>query len=163
MKHTSTKIAAAIGAGLIACGSAAYATTASEDMNSGSPVAQENSSFVGKVEHGTSRVAHSTVRGSKRLAHATVRDSREVAHATVRDSRSFAGGAWDESKRIARTVVYSPVIAYHVVRGDRPLFTRENASDNHGQIALSGHRPSMESRSGVNARTRQSQPSRDSY
>lgn len=56
----------------------------------------------------------------------------------------FAKGTWRESKAIARTVVYSPVIAWQVIRGERPMFPRGTASshkqDRHEQIALTGHR-----------------------
>jgi hypothetical protein len=48
-------------------------------------------------------------------------------------SENFAQATWDESKRVARTIVDSPSIAYHVARGDRPLFTH------HESMALTGH------------------------
>jgi len=60
-----------------------------------------------------------------------------------RGTTDMAHLTWRDSKRVARTVVHSPVIAYQVVRGDRPLFPRETASRGQGhreQIALAGHR-----------------------
>jgi len=47
--------------------------------------------------------------------------------------------------RVVHTVVYSPVIAWEVMRGERPLFPHETAMGNQGGqehrkgIALTGH------------------------
>ena len=122
MKYTITKLAAVIGAGLIAGGSAAYAETAPE-------------STMGKVDTGTSNVARETWGGT-----------RDVAHTTVKGSRSFASASWNESKKIGRTIVDSPVIAYQVARGERPLFTHDTASrerTDRQNMALTGHKRDM--------------------
>jgi len=55
---------------------------------------------------------------------------------------TVAKGTWHESKLIANTAVRSPVIAYEVVRGERPLFPNETAWRNNNRresIALTGH------------------------
>lgn len=138
MKSIIITAGAAIALGFITTTASATAS----DMNSDNSSPRKETAMQ-KIEHGSATVARTTVRDCKRLAHSAVRDSGMIAHATVRDSRSFAGATWDESKKIARTAVDSPVIAWQVVRGERPLFPRETASRDRGhreQIALGGHR-----------------------
>jgi hypothetical protein len=70
--------------------------------------------------------------------------TRHVAKSTERDTKIAANRTWTESKLVGRSVVDSPKTAYHVMRGDRPLFPNRTASRRAGghreQIALSGHR-----------------------
>ncbi|HEX4084757.1 MAG TPA: hypothetical protein VHY22_07600 [Chthoniobacteraceae bacterium] len=63
---------------------------------------------------------------------------RDTASEAKNKSLDFAQATWMETKRVTRTVVDSPVIAYHVVRGDRPLFTHD--STHRESMALAGHR-----------------------
>jgi hypothetical protein len=133
MKSILIKTAAIAAIGLIAATSAARAAPMNSDSS------DQQGSVPQKVEQGAAHVAKTTYHGAKRIARDTVHGSRHIAHATVRDSRDFAQSSWDMSKRIGRTVVDSPVIAYHVVRGDRPLFTHERRSGRE-QVALTGHR-----------------------
>ncbi len=140
MKSIIVKAGAAIALGFITGTSAASANTTGTDMSSDNSTPPRQETTMEKVENGSAHIAHATVRDSKRLAHATVRDSWEIAHTTVRDSKSFASATWDESKRIGRTVVDSPVIAYQVVRGERPLFTHSTPEQSRReQVALTGH------------------------
>jgi hypothetical protein len=115
MKSIVIKAGAAIALGLITAATAASAETT-----------------VQKVENGTTHVAKTTYR-----------DSKGLAKTTWTDSKSFAAVSWDESKKVGRTIVYSPVIAYDVMRGERPLFS--HPQDRRQQIALTGH--SMKSQS----------------
>ena len=62
---------------------------------------------------------------------------RDTATEAKNKSMDFAQNSWMETKRVTHTVVDSPVIAYHVIRGDRPLFTHES---NRQSMALTGHR-----------------------
>jgi hypothetical protein len=133
MKRILIKTAAPVAIGLIGATSAARAAP----MNSDSSHQQE--SIPQKVEQGTAHVAKTTYHGTARVAKNTYHGSRRIARTTVRDSRDFAQSSWDMSKRIGRTVIDSPVIAWHVVRGDRPLFTHENGTSRE-QVALTGHR-----------------------
>ena len=74
----------------------------------------------------------------------------------------FAKNTWEVTKDVSRTVVHSPVIAYQVARGERPLFTHETASRDSGrreQIALAGHRSEAESYQGMSPTKRPEQPS----
>ena len=121
MKNSIAKAIAATAIGLITATSAAYASD---------QTTQE--STMGRIEQGTAHVARTTWR-----------DSKSVARTTVSDSKGFAAATWDASKRVAGTVIDSPVIAWQVVRGERPLFPHETASRGEGhreQIALTGHR-----------------------
>ncbi len=65
---------------------------------------------------------------------------RDMGH----DTAYAAKGTWHFTTDVARTVVYSPVIAYQVARGERSLFPQDaRARDQHReQIALAGrHAP----------------------
>jgi hypothetical protein len=68
---------------------------------------------------------------------------RDSVFTEIKDgSVHFAKNTWEVTKDVSRTVVHSPVIAYQVARGERPLFTHETASREDGrrqQIALTGH------------------------
>jgi hypothetical protein len=57
-------------------------------------------------------------------------------------ARNAARDTWQETVKVTRSVVDSPVTAYHVVRGDRPLFTHNNMRDTDRRqgVALTGHR-----------------------
>jgi len=60
-----------------------------------------------------------------------------------RGTAHLARETWRDSKDVGRTVVHSPVIAWEVARGERPLFPHETAArqrDHREQIALTGHR-----------------------
>jgi hypothetical protein len=121
MKSSIAKAIAATAIGLITATSAGYA---SDQPGRGSTM--------GRIEQGTAHVARTTWR-----------DSKGVARTTVSDSKGFAAATWDGSKRVARTAIDSPVIAWQVVRGERPLFPHETAARGQGrreQIALTGHR-----------------------
>jgi hypothetical protein len=48
-----------------------------------------------------------------------------------------AAATWEGSKAVARSVIHAPATAYHVARGDRPLFLNHREAE-HRQIALSG-------------------------
>lgn len=101
-----------------------------------------------KIEHGSAHVAK-----------ATMHDTRMLAHDTVHGGKGIAASAWDESKRIGRTVVDSPVIAYEVVRGERPLFPQKTESREESrreQVALTGHR--TKSRTEMNDSSRHNEP-----
>ena len=55
----------------------------------------------------------------------------------------LARETWRVTESVATTVGHSPVIAYQVIRGERPLFPQETASRDSGhreQIALTGHK-----------------------
>jgi uncharacterized membrane protein len=59
-------------------------------------------------------------------------------------TQDAARGTWQETVKVTRSIVYSPVTAYHIVRGDRPLFTHNNNmrdTDHREGVALTGHRP----------------------
>ncbi len=127
MKRIIIKTGAAVALGFLTSIGAASAMTAGSDMNSGDSTAQP--STVQKIEHGSVHVA-------KTAYH----DTGRVAKTTVHDTKGFAATTWDESKMVGRTIVYSPVIAYEVIRGERPLFTHARTGDGREQMALSGHR-----------------------
>jgi hypothetical protein len=81
---------------------------------------------------GDTRTAGTTTPGFKN----TIMDMGQTSVDMAKDTWRFTG-------RVGRTVVDSPVIAYQVVRGERPLFPHEMASRNtgrHEQVALTGHR-----------------------
>ena len=121
MKSSIANAIAATAIGLITATSAGYASD---------QPGQE--STMGRIEQGTAHVARTTWR-----------DSKGVARTTASGSKGFAAATWDGSKRVARTAIDSPVIAWQVVRGERPLFPHETAArqrDHREQIALTGHR-----------------------
>jgi hypothetical protein len=63
----------------------------------------------------------------------------DIGHGTAR----VAKDTWHGTEAVTRTVVYSPVIAYQVARGERPLFPQDTATRDRRhreQIALGGHR-----------------------
>jgi hypothetical protein len=63
----------------------------------------------------------------------------DIGHGTAYAAKS----TWHFSKDAANTVVHSPVIAYEVVRGERPLFPHNTAARDQRsreQMALTGHR-----------------------
>lgn len=141
------------------------AETAQSGMDSANTTpSQQQPSTISKVENGTSRLARRSWRESKHLARAGVNDSKRIASESWNgsktvasngwtDTRHFASDSWMESKKVARTVVDSPVIAYQAARGERPLFPNRTASHSQGtreQIALTGHRKDMKSRSPSN-------------
>jgi len=63
----------------------------------------------------------------------------DIGHGTA----TVAKNTWHGTEAVTRTVVYSPVIAYQVVRGQRPLFPHSTAARDQRhreQMALTGHR-----------------------
>jgi hypothetical protein len=161
MKSIITKAAVAIGIGLVTGSSAAYAEPAQTSTDTST-----QQTTMGKVEHGTTHVAkttwrgtrhiaRSTVRESKRIARSTARESEHIAGATARDTKTVAAKTWDGTKDVARTVVHSPVIAWQVMRGERPLFTTARAGQQPArqQMALTGHRANnAQSQTGTSAK-----------
>ena len=122
MKSSIVKASVATAIVLITGTSAAFAGPAPRDESAANTSPPQQKTTMEKIGRGT---AH--------LARTTWRDSRQVAATTVSDSKGFADATWDGSKKVARTVVHSPVIAYEVVRGERPVFPHQTA-------ALTGHR-----------------------
>jgi hypothetical protein len=69
------------------------------------------------------------------------------------DSVRIASETWHGTVAVSRTVVHSPVIAYQAMKGERPLFSRNNERS-HESVALTGHRTQMYPRTGMTAHDR---------